>query len=760
MEYLGNNDSIPSGRELVYSLEDEKENQAVNEIDLLAQETLLYFSGRESPVHFMREAKKSTDALSLSHSQEIHFLSQEILLSASNEISEEQDVELFDLNPYFSQIREVLNSARGKFIDSEKNGSLLVVKLENRTEKRILDSLIRYLEVGGPLVFIVNEDSRNALLQHFSTMNTPVSEEVFTRLGFLSKRGDHLVLFNMKSEQVKLEFQINEEDSADFFYVDASKQEQISFYREIASPILLNTEGIEQKNRVLQEFFQAIVDKASLHPHLPLFENFSCYLSLAQNRLASRRLLEETLQIYGGREEINRCLQEMDGSNGPVRYEAEQIDAYITAYQKLKNLPEVKEKVLDYASLLIINEKFKEILYREGVENVSSLGNNFGMPETSFESLMREALDKMEIKERSIVRVLEPGNNDQSTPLFVAHQINFILEYAKEKNLHVNVQVLVMGLGGHATTAVFPQIGELKEGQFYGTPEAVSLGTTLREALLERGIEVSIVEKFEKDVFGRVQIKLAKNSKNTGENVTEAVKCDENEAERPPHLFVAAARPSSLRQTLTFAQQYSENKQNPLAKKLYQSITSIPFSRSLNFIKNGLTDFQAVTEMYMGLAEECRLFLYGFGAETDYIPASPIEITRLDRLYSAYDRLSGTNHLDISKNRTIKELIAFFGERAIVMEKAIDWSPEVERQQVATKNVAARTVKRMKRKESFLKTHANFCEWQKNPEALNLEEKRLFNMCGELLAKARAAKNDQEKMRYYLAIGALSKKIV
>lgn len=736
MEHLGNSQPFHSLKGILDSLDNGKENQNGNAIHSLAQERLSHLPD-------LREIKKSTETLSLSHSQEI-------LCSSAPELIEEQEVELADLMPYTDQIQAILNT--------ENKRSLLVAKLQIPLETALLESLLRYLEIGGCLVFAAKENSRNLLIQELFAIHPPISEEIFSRIGFLSKKGEDLFLFTLKSEEIKLESSLSEKGVEDVFYIDASKEEEIFFQREMASPTILNTLGIEQKYSLLQQFFQAIVDKGNIHPHLSLFENFSYYPALAENRLVSQRLVEEALHLYGGREEINRYLLEMDRSNGPVRYEVDQINAYIEAFQELKNSQEMRGMSLNYSHLLDLNEKFKAVLKDRLREDVCSLANNFGVPETSFESLMREALDKMEIKEEGIVRILEPGNNDQSTPLFVARQIESIFEYAKEKNLNITIQVLLMGLGGHATTAVFPQIGELKEGKFYGTPEAVSLGGTLKEALIEREINVRFVERFEKGLLGEVQIKLAKDSRNTGENVTEAVKCDENEAERPSHLFVASARPASLRQTLTFAQQYSENKQDPLAKKLYQSITSIPFSRSAHFLEHGLTHFQAVTEMYMGLAEECRLFLYGFSPETDYIPASPIKLAQLDRLYTAYDKLSNTNDLEESKNKTIKELLTFFAERANAMEKAIDWSPELERQQIATKNVAARIVRRIKRRESFLRMHTRFCEWKKNPEAWKAEEKRLFNMYAELLNKAQSAKSDKEKIRYYLVMGLLSKR--
>ena len=392
---------------------------------------------------------------------------------------------------------------------------------------------------------------------------------------------------------------------------------------------------------------------------------------------AADAVVQSTLAVID-RKEINRLISNWDQLNGPVQYTKEKINTLLEAFDQVKKLrAEDKDKPLNFDQIASLSQCLEEKLPKG--ENYSLI-NCFPADRQSFEDQMRYTLDRMNLTNGSVVRILEPGNNDQATPMHVAQQIHFIQEYAKSKKINLTTQVLIMGKGGHATTATFRQFAEIDQAKkFSGTTEAESLGTILKEALSQRQIAYQEVNKFTPTKESSVQIKLAKESTNTGENVDEASLAFREDENPVRHVFVTSAIGAATRQALTFAQQYSSNRNAPLDPKNYDTITSIPLARSSRFIEQGLTNLQAVTELYAGLAERVRLYAYAFSLGTTYIPAFPIDTKDLEDLYATYALLSGTSIAE-SRPKPLKDLLAFFQGKFTVMEKAIPWNKEPEAQ--------------------------------------------------------------------------------
>lgn len=551
----------------------------------------------------------------------------------------------------------------------------------------------------------------------------------------------------------------------------------------------LKTATVVGEAKAVADIFSAVVDKAIIHYQKdkkmnispPLFEDIPSYVSLASSIPDAKDLMNRSLKLCGGRKGVDQLIVSNDQLNGPVRYEREEIDQSLNTFDKaihqnftLSEQPQIKyvdgqsigEKTkvkLNFEGLMSLSDSFSTALEAEGTK-AKSLYNHFDQVDgTSFEGFMQNALDRMDLKDGDTIRLLEPGNNDQATPMFVAQQIKFIQDYANKRSVgespfKLSIQVLVMGRGGHATTATFPQIGELKGPVFSGVAEAESLGGTLMEALHQLGINSLVVDKFDPSHFGNVQIKLAKTSTNTGENVKEALDSDPS-GNRPPHVFVCAARTASTRQALTFAQQYAANSKDPLSKKAYESITSIPYGRSEEFIHGALSDHQAVTEMYMGLAEQCRSFYYGFNPDGAFIPPSPIDASKLENLYKAYDLLSGTNNLEESKKKDIRDLLNFFGKCCLTMEKSITISKESDFQKLATDRSVKLLMQRKGIKDDMMAAWNNFKSLRAKDKLLTQDQKRLLHIYSELFQKMQASKqNDRTVLACSIAMAQLGKR--
>ena len=388
------------------------------------------------------------------------------------------------------------------------------------------------------------------------------------------------------------------------------------------------------------------------------------------------------MTALGGRDGVNDVVHGCDNANGAVTYSKENIDYLLRSASVLDD----SENSMDFEGIKARSLQISAKIEADEKDLLDySLTNNMGVE--GFEAQMERTLDSMGLEQGSVVRILEPGNNDQLTPMHVAQMVAYIKKYTKEKDIEVTVQVIVMGQGGHATTGLWHQFAEVsEEGTFTGTEEAVSLSGTLQQALLQKEIGCEYnVDNFT-NVPGQVQIKLERESRHTGHNMQRA-KAAHNEAVggNPTHILVASALPSSLRQGLTAAAQYSEDNQNPLATKLYESLTAIPCQRSLSALE-AFNDQQIVTEMYASLAERARFFEYGFRSEDRYIPPGHLskkEVADLENLYKVYGDLNGIS-IDVAKKAPMSEVMEYFISQFKAMESAIPWVKERDSQGFAT----------------------------------------------------------------------------
>jgi len=361
----------------------------------------------------------------------------------------------------------------------------------------------------------------------------------------------------------------------------------------------------------------------------------------------------------------------------------------------------------------------------------------------------------MRLKSDDVVRILLPGNNDQATPMYIAHLVALIKEYADRGGRNLNVQVLIMGQGGHATTATFHQFASVKGGNFEGVEEAQSLGGTLKAALLERGIDPNYdVKDFNAEsglAKTKVEIKLAKNSRHTGMNVQEADLVFLNDGDKKPgHILMVPSIPSSTRQTLTFAHQ--------LKRGNYKTITSLPMPRTSRFIRGALNNRQAVTEMYAGLAERARYYLYAF-QKNPYIPISQINPEDLTRLYQAYDKLSGTNDLECSKVVPMADVLKFFQSQFQLLERSIVWNRDPNLQDLSTRGSMQDMATRLKRRESFERAMVLYKNLTHTESSLSADQARTLRIFCELHGEFnKVGRSDREKVVYYvLMAGMLSK---
>ncbi len=426
---------------------------------------------------------------------------------------------------------------------------------------------------------------------------------------------------------------------------------------------------------------QAMTNRAAIAdgPQPPLFRDMEALLTNTRNVMSAAEITDDTIERLGGRTKIDRIVsEEIDGENPPLVVKSEDV---VNAMRELP--PPVPGAKMTYTGVL---DRVKG-LEEKGLDSVSAELKLKGQESTAIVDTFLDEADLVERSNQGVVtlRILEPGNNDQSTPMFVASQIRHLREEVEKRggtveNLHV--QVLVMGKGGHATTAVFPQIGQMVKGQegtiFTGTEEAISLSGTLERALVQSGVPVEFVGTFDgsQDVVGGVAIKLEKNSTNTGENVRNALTSYHEKV--PDFQWVVAATPSSRRQLLTFAHQYQEN-----GEKCYDQLWGMPMPRGAKFVRESLTDFQVVTEFYAGMAEKARLVGYSMG-EKPFIPpftTSAEEFkANLDSIYETYAKLEGVGVEEAKATMTIEDLQGYYSKKFSVLEQAIPWSKSIESQ--------------------------------------------------------------------------------
>ncbi len=415
-------------------------------------------------------------------------------------------------------------------------------------------------------------------------------------------------------------------------------------------------------------------------PQLPLFEDMEALLTNTRNVGPATEMVSSTIARLGGRTEVDRIVsEEIDGENPSLMVRSQDV------VDAMKALPAPQPgSKMTYGSVL---SRVKELEAKDVGDVSEELKTESDEPTAAVDAFLDQT-DVVEKSKQGVVtlRILEPGNNDQSTPMYVASQIRHLREEVKRRggnveNLHI--QVLVMGKGGHATTAVFPQIGQMVKSHegtiFTGTEEAISLSGTLERALKQAGVPAQFVKTFDgsEDIPGGVVIRLEKNSTNTGENVRNALASYHEKI--PDHQWVVAATPSSRRQLLTFAHQYQEG-----GEKCYDQLWGMPMPRGAKFVRESLSDFQVVTEFYAGMAEKARLVGYSMG-EKPFIPPFTTDAEEfqrtLDSIYETYATLEGVSVEEAKAKMSIEDLQGYYGRKFSVLEQAIPWSKSTETQE-------------------------------------------------------------------------------
>lgn len=122
-------------------------------------------------------------------------------------------------------------------------------------------------------------------------------------------------------------------------------------------------------------------------------------------------------------------------------------------------------KSYDYNTISKMNQEMQEAVkngdindkyYFEDIEKYA--GAEKGRSRT--EKLVYQSLDQIKPKEGEIIRITQPGNNDFYNNMQVAEIIKAIIKYGKEHRQKYSIQLCIMGLGGHPTTAA--QFGFIK----------------------------------------------------------------------------------------------------------------------------------------------------------------------------------------------------------------------------------------------------------------------------------------------------------
>ncbi|NGX36427.1 MAG: hypothetical protein K1000chlam1_01273, partial [Candidatus Anoxychlamydiales bacterium] len=472
---------------------------------------------------------------------------------------------------------------KGPLIDALKQNCFLCLSGDDLEDVATKESLLSYLRAGG--ILVLNSDKGYAAAIELILKIIPEYEldKLLTRVFFTTSNGDVLpITKDAKAEELR-----------------ADKEEKALF----DDHIYLGKIKIERNGDVLfvKNIVDQILNKAKLHPgEIFSDEDTLALLSSARAMPEATKLMADTLEVLK-RESINGLIYYSENIiNKPIRYSDERSDKLIDAFSKISPKEESKDEILSYDKLISMSSELQRNLEPE-FQVQSSISKKPLLEQ------IKEQLDSLNLQKGDVIRILEPGNNDQLVAMSMAGQVKSIYDYSKENHLDLDIEVLIMGKGGHATTATFAQFAELTKNEkgadeFSGTAEALSLSSTFKKALdeLDSDIKIQEVESFKDEADkGIIKIKLAKESKNTGENVKEATLAyDERKVD---HIFICSATHQSMRQTQTFAQQYSADPKDPKAEKKYKTITSIPLAKSAEFIAYGLDDFQAVVELYAGL---------------------------------------------------------------------------------------------------------------------------------------------------------------
>lgn len=388
-------------------------------------------------------------------------------------------------------------------------------------------------------------------------------------------------------------------------------------------------------------------------------------------------LCRETLNKID-RKAINELILYNDKLNSPVRYNSLEIKEIMRAREGFSD--KWAKQSPNFSEILKRSQQLESVM----IIPIPQLRSNL---KGSWQRLMMETLNLIGIKDGMVIRFFIPGNNDQSNPIWVANQIDFAIHYLKALGIRsLSFQVLILGKGGHASTAIFPQTcllnrKKIKNGkyveEFQGIPEARSLAYTLDIALRRKGFKPKVVDFIKRDKDNRIkkggfssskpkgiriEIMQECNSTNTEQNVLAAKACDLEKNLRPRNFFVTCAITASTRQALTFAKCYKDKDDY-----YYETISAIPLVRLPDFIKS-FTNMEACTELFAGLAERSKFYFYSY--QLDYIPPSLVDKKELKNLFSIYASLSGKS-LKEAMQEGIESLYKFFVCKFRILEKVI-----------------------------------------------------------------------------------------
>ena len=719
-------------------------------------------------------------------------------------------------------------AVKGAAINASTYNTAIIADEKALFSEDTRQGVLAYLRAGGVLVVntSIPEDVQSTIKEH-------IPDELLSSVLIASEDGNTLHTFNSESPVIDISGftpDASSAPSADFLYIGDKVECKAMAFSLPNDPSIsigavldgvvtkaMSTEGPLFSSRVV-DFTKDVEEETEL----------TGYIDTARAVPIANEVVNNTLKILG-REGVNTVITESDQQNRAAFATSDGILALNTVREGVfspytKGARGAEGPIsLTYEQLIEMSGELSAA-YGEGeLDEVGALPQNVKREDGDWKLELRDTLDKMDLSVDPRVRILIPGNNDQGTSMYVAQQINYIKnEYCGQegKPSDVAVEVVIMGKGGHATSALYDQIGVMKpyataeeqtkllpilqsggelsvtvekfgdrakaiqeaidngniklsgdeskllvKNQFIGTPEAVSFGQTLTAALLQRGIETKVVERFtpgelegKESTRSNVLVRLASESTNTGENVSEAVAvedvsidelistlnkegwgdiegesqstridefksrptdelkdailtdrlyakvavkgegfrsdletefCTLYEAQmnevgslpsddllylkerltRVDNVIIVSASGQSRRQWLTFCSQYSHDRNNATKPKLYGTMTSLAMPRGEGFVKS-FTDIEAVTEMYMILAEQCRSIQYAYNPDGAFIPAKGDIKADLEHIYEKYSELAGVS-MEEAKLLPINQLTAFFGGEFGKLERAI-----------------------------------------------------------------------------------------
>lgn len=662
---------------------------------------------------------------------------------------------------HFKQVLDDMGYQPGPSIDARRTGTVIVSdadgtiwdkpeKGQGLEENNLLNSparssILSYLAHGGVLVINTGNDPARTVrrfMMGLSGLSQKTKNMILSRVIFASAGGGSLAIYNGRSFQEvrgyhefdpktplqggRLDMlylgddpKIGGNDMPGFIasnghYICVAPKEAEQHVK--ASKIEERTQYGEVKQS--HSIFTGVVNQALAHRSAqiqgPLFRDMEALMANTGTASHANELVDFAIHRMGGREAMNEVVsREIDDANPPMVIQSRDVNEVTTKMSQMDPIGENAQ--LTYSTVMT---RIKE-LAGFGVK----VSQDLPLQKDPKADAVNAFLDQSNLVARSkegvvTLRILEPGNNDQATPMYVASQIAYLQQEVKRRggkieNLHI--QVLVMGKGGHATTAVFPQIGQMQKvaGQqvFSGVEEAISLSGTLQEALLEAKVPCKFTTNLDgsDDIAGGVVIRLASNSTNTGENVGEAKQAHGEKA--ADYQWVVSATPSSRRQLLTFAHQYEMG-----GEKCYDTLWGMSLPRGKGFIRDHLSDHQVVTEFYAGMAEKARLVNYALMPKP-FIPPFTTNFAEfkktIDTLYETYAKLEGASVDEAKKTMKIGDLQTYFASRFATLEQSIPWSKDRETQSAHVQG-AMRTLKRQANANEMRKAFAILGEFEKH----------------------------------------------